>query len=243
MDPDINSPRVQQWNVTVEQQLGTQLGRVGELSGQLLRSALGADGAQPRRVPGPRALHAQYRHGPRSYPVCSTNANLNQRRVLSLENPSKARSIGALDLNTDIGWQKYRGLKLAARRRTATGLSLNGNYTLSRCKGTPTANDLQSDQRRLFDPDDPDFDAGYCDQDRRHLATLNARVRDAGGWQRRRARAGVELAAVGHPQRALGEPAQHHQRRRQRVHGSIPRFSGPTRSAMTSMVRARTPPT
>ena len=62
MDPDINSPRVQQWNLMVEQQLGSQLGRVGDLSGQLLRPALGADGAQQRCVPGPGALHAQHLH-------------------------------------------------------------------------------------------------------------------------------------------------------------------------------------
>ena len=73
--------------------------------------------------------------GPRTYPVCSTNANLNERRVLSLENPVRSAQIGALDLNTDIGYQKYRGLKLAARHRSTTGVSLNANYTLSRTWG------------------------------------------------------------------------------------------------------------
>jgi hypothetical protein len=32
MDPDINSPRVQQWNLTVERQLGRKLGCFGQLS-------------------------------------------------------------------------------------------------------------------------------------------------------------------------------------------------------------------
>jgi len=48
-----------------------------------------------------------------SYRVCSANSNLNQRRVLSLKDPVKSAGIGALDLNSDVGWQKYRGLKLA----------------------------------------------------------------------------------------------------------------------------------
>jgi hypothetical protein len=107
-----------------------------------------------------------------AYPVCTTNANLNQRRVLFQQNPREAALIGALDINTDIGFQNYRGLKLAFQRRAAGGLSLNGNYTLSRCKGTPTATGFNQTSAGYLKPDDPEFDAGYCDQDRRHLATL-----------------------------------------------------------------------
>ena len=111
--------------------------------------------------------------GPRTFPVCSTNANLNERRRLSLENPIKSAQIGALDLNSDVGWQKYHGLKLAARHRTANGVSLNGSYTLSKCKGTPTTNAFNQTSAGYTNPDDPDVDAGYCDQDRKHLGSLN----------------------------------------------------------------------
>jgi hypothetical protein len=108
--------------------------------------------------------------------VCSANSNLNQRRKFSLEDPIKSVQIGALDLNSDVGWQKYRGLKLQARHRTTTGVSLNANYTLSKCEGTATAlasatfNQISAG---YTNPDDPDFDAGYCDQDRTHLGTVN----------------------------------------------------------------------
>ena len=73
------------------------------------------------------------------YPTCSTNANLNQRRVFSLsgENPAAARLIGNLDIHTDLGTQDYRGLKLSFQRRAASGVSLSGNYTVSRCFGDP----------------------------------------------------------------------------------------------------------
>src|SRR6185436_10470257 len=111
--------------------------------------------------------------GPRSFPVCSTNANLNERRALSLQDPVRSAQIGALDLNTDIGWQKYRGLKLAARNRNANGVSLSGSYTLSRCVGTTTAITFNQTSAGYSIPNDPDFDAGYCDQDRRHLSSLN----------------------------------------------------------------------
>ena len=89
-------------------------------------------------------------------------------------NVPHARQIGALDLNTDIGWQKYRGLKLAARHRSTTGVSLNASYNLSKCEGTTTATTFNQTSAGYSIPDDPDFDAGYCDQARTHLGTLNA---------------------------------------------------------------------
>ena len=173
MDPDINSPRAQQWNVTVERQLGASWG----VSAAYLGSYANRLWAQTALNPGvflglgPCTLNTDI--GPRSYPVCSTNANLNQRRALSLENPVRSAQLGALDLNSDVGWQKYHGLKLAARHRTANGVTLNGTYTLSRCKGTPTANDFNQTSAGYTNPADPDVDAGYCDQDRRHVGTLS----------------------------------------------------------------------
>jgi hypothetical protein len=173
MDPGINSPRAQQWNVTVERQLGASWG----VSVAYLGSYADRLWAQTALNPGvflglgPCTLNTA--DGPRSFSVCTTNANLNQRRRLSLENPVSSASIGALDLNSDVGWQTYHGLKLAARHRTTNGISLNATYTLSRCKGTPTTNDFNQTSAGYTNPDDPDVDAGYCDQDRRHLGTLN----------------------------------------------------------------------
>ena len=168
MDPGINSPRIQSWNVTVEQQLGTQWG----VAASYLGSHSDRLWAQVALNPGvymglgPCAINGV------SYPVCSTNANLNQRRRLFQQNPREAGFIGALDLNTDVGYQNYRGIKLSAQRRSAGGLSLNGNYTLSRCMGTPTALTFNQQSAGYLKPDDPSFDAGYCDQDRTHLGTL-----------------------------------------------------------------------
>jgi hypothetical protein len=107
-----------------------------------------------------------------TYRVCSTNANLNVRRVLYQENPAEARLIGAVDLNDDIGWQEYRGVKLSAQRRSAGRLSLNGNYTWSRCVGTDTPNTFSQISSGYTNPDDPEFDRGFCDQDRTHLASI-----------------------------------------------------------------------
>ena len=75
-----------------------------------------------------------------SYPICTHQREPEPAaRVLVVgENPAAAALIGNLDLHTDVGTQDYRGLKLSFQRRAASGVSLNGNYTLSRCFGDPT---------------------------------------------------------------------------------------------------------
>ena len=179
MDPNINSPRVQSWNVTVEQQLGTEWG----VSVAYLGSHSDRLWAQVALNPGvymglgPCVINGV------TYPVCSTQSNLNQRRILYQQNPREAAFIGALDLNTDIGYQNYAGVKLAAQRRSADGVSLSANYTLSRCTGTPQNPRFNQSSGGYLKPDDPSFDAGYCDQDRRHLATATVgyEIPDVGG--------------------------------------------------------------
>jgi len=160
---------VQSWNVTVEQQLGSQWGVSASYLGSY-SDRLWAPIAQNPGIfmgLGPCTL----RNGV-TYPVCSTNANLNFRRVLYQQNPVEAAFIGGLDLHTDVGDQNYRGLKLSAQRRSVNGVSLSGNYTLGRCFGIATTSRFTQTSGGLVDPTNPAYDAGYCDQDRRHLATL-----------------------------------------------------------------------
>ena len=71
-----------------------------------------------------------------------------------------------------MGYQNYHGMKLAVQRRSAEGLSINANYTLSRCMGTPTALTFNQASAGYQKPEDPSFDAGYCDQDRKHLSSI-----------------------------------------------------------------------
>ena len=114
------------------------------------------------------------------YATCTTNANLNQRRVFSLsgENPAAAQLIGNMDMHTDAGTQSYRGLKLSFQRRATSGVSLIGNYTWSRCFGnaaTPGGGFPQI-ANGYTNPDDPAFDRGHCDQDRTHIGSLTVGV-------------------------------------------------------------------
>jgi len=175
-NPDINSPRVQQWNVTIERQIGA----VWQVAASYIGSHTDRLWEQVAVNPGvflglgPCTLQGVF------YPSCSTNANLNQRRVLSLsgENPAAARLIGNMDIHQSVGTQDYKGLKLSFQRRATTGLNLSGNYTVSRCFGDPALQTGGFPQiaNGYTDPTNFAFDRGLCDQDRTHIGILVAGV-------------------------------------------------------------------
>jgi hypothetical protein len=190
IDRGLNAPRIQSWNVTVEQQLGTDwqasasyLGRYSDRLWNLVAVNHGVFLGL-----GPCVLNG------RAIPVCTTNGNLQDRRVLSLsgENPTSAPLIGILDAFDNTGTQAYRGLRLSVQRRAAAGLSFSGNYTLSRCYGLEMNTNAQFGAT-YTDPTNPDNDRGYCEQDRTHIANVtlgietpqfdNAALRTiASGW-------------------------------------------------------------
>ncbi|HKA60744.1 MAG TPA: carboxypeptidase regulatory-like domain-containing protein, partial [Gemmatimonadales bacterium] len=174
--PDINSPRIQQWNATFEKQIG----RVWQVSASYLGSYTDRLWGQVAINPGVFQGLGPCTLGGVFYATCSTNANLNQRRVFSLseENPAAAQLIGNMDIHTDIGTQSYRGLKLAFQRRPASGVSLIGNYTLSRCFGDATTpgGGFPQIANGFTKPDDPAFDRGHCIQDRTHIGSFTAGV-------------------------------------------------------------------
>ena len=170
-DPDINSPRTQSWNVTLEQQIGSAWG----VSISYLGSYADRLWMQIQQNPavflgtGPCTIRGV------AYTVCSTTQNLNARRVLTLsgENPASAALIGNMDLHTSTGNQNYRGLKLSARRRAASGISVNGNYTWSRCYGDDTTGGFPQLAQGPGDPSNPERDRGHCGQDRTHVGNVS----------------------------------------------------------------------
>jgi hypothetical protein len=171
-DPQINSPRIQQWNVTIERQMGASFQVAASYLGSHTDRLWNQVAINPGVFLGlgPCTLDGVF------YASCSTTQNLNRRRELWLsgQNPDAALLIGNLDLHTDLGAQDYRGLNLSFHRRAAAGVSLSGTYTVSRCYGDPA---LQTGSFPLnaggyTNPDDPAFDRGVCDQDRTHLASF-----------------------------------------------------------------------
>ena len=174
ISPDINSPRVQSWNVTIERQLGSDYAVSASYLGSYSDHLWWTRPLNPGVFLGlgPCTLQGV------NYPVCTTTGNIGPRRRLSLsgENPEAAQKIGIVDLFTDISSQDYRGLKFTFQRRAASGISLNANYTWSRCYGDDTTGGFLQEASGFKDPDNPEADRGYCGQDRTHLASLTVGV-------------------------------------------------------------------
>jgi hypothetical protein len=175
IDPNINSPRVQSWNVTVEQQLGTDWGISASYLGSYSDRLWGRKALNPGVYLGSGPCTLDTVDGPVSYRSCTVSGNLDFRRVLYLENPQEAQYISSLDLVSEEGTQNYRGVKLSFRRRAVGGVSLNGNYTLSRCYGLDWG-DTSGTAGGFTNPADPSYDRGHCSSDRTHLANFTASV-------------------------------------------------------------------
>ena len=73
---------------------------------------------------------------------------------------------------TDVGVQSYRGLKLSVQRRSAAGVSLNANYTMSHCEtDSPYGGRFVSDFE-YTDPSNPPYDRGNCPFNRSHIGNF-----------------------------------------------------------------------
>jgi hypothetical protein len=94
-----------------------------------------------------------------------------------LQNPAQGRFLGAVEQHTALGEQKYNGLLLSVNRRSASGVSVNANYTISKCEGHATqGGGVPNINSGYVNPNDIDYDYGACTQDRRHLFNLTAGV-------------------------------------------------------------------
>ncbi|PYR64155.1 MAG: hypothetical protein DMF88_23750, partial [Acidobacteria bacterium] len=162
VDPHINSPRAQSWNATVEKQLGSVWG----VSASYLGSHTDRLWGQVALNPGEFLGNGACTINGVAYPNCTVPANLDQRRVL--HDPL----IGVLDLHTDVGVQNYKGMKLSVRRRESHGLSLNANYTLSKCVGNTATGTFPQLSTGYVKPNDPSYDYGHCTQDRTHIGII-----------------------------------------------------------------------
>src|SRR5688572_4409024 len=170
MDPDINSTRVQQWNVTAERQIG----QAWQASASYIGSYADRLWGQVHINPGTFMGLGPCTIAGVSYPSCTVTGNVDRRRAFFLENPSLGGGLGPIVKYDDVGEQSYRGLKLSFRRRADSGLSVSGNYTISHCEAdTDVSGSFSQFAGGYSKPDDPSFDRGNCSQNRRQIGNLS----------------------------------------------------------------------
>jgi carboxypeptidase family protein len=110
------------------------------------------------------------------YTPCSSTANTNQRRKLSLERPQDGQYMSYMDKLDDGGTQSYHGLILTLDRRSVKGVAVGANYTWSHCYGdqTDSSGDGPNPGQGYTNPLNRDADRGNCVSDRRHVVNLTS---------------------------------------------------------------------
>jgi hypothetical protein len=174
MDPGIDLPRQQSWNVSVQRQVGENMALSASYIGTYFDRGWNVRSLnQGVYMPGSCTLETLT--GRQFFPVCSTNANLQFRRELTMQNFATGKYLGVVDEHVALSEQTYRGLLLSVQRRSANGMSVSANYTLSKCEGHPIQGGGTPNINTGFvNPDDIDYDYGACNSDRRHIFNLTA---------------------------------------------------------------------
>ena len=203
-NPNQKNTAVHSWNLTVQRQIGTPWLVTASYLGSETSHLVVTIPENPAVFlgTGPCVLQGA------SIPVCSTLANLNQRRQANLIRPSDGQLLGFVDGYDDGATEHYHAMTLSLQRRFARNVSASANYTWSHCitpdrygHGGGTANVANT----ILDPGNMNYDKGDCTFDRRHIFNLTAVAivpRFANGMLRHAA-SGWQVAASARYQSAI----------------------------------------
>jgi hypothetical protein len=134
-----------QWNVSYQRQLATNWMASVNYLGNYIQHVWYSSQINPA-VYGPGA----------------TTANTNQRRVLYLQNPAEGQYYASVQEVRADGTSLYNGLMLQVQRRRAGGLSVQGNYTFSRCITDRWNSGPGVDGLSIMVPNQPQLDRARC---------------------------------------------------------------------------------
>ena len=119
--PDLPAVYVNQWNLSIQKQIGTSWLVSANYIGSEATHILSSVEADP----------AVYMPG-------ATVNTTTQRRQLNLQNPAQGKYFGSIVQENATGTMSYNGLFLTVQRRVGKGLTIQGNYTWSHCINTGT---------------------------------------------------------------------------------------------------------
>jgi len=175
---NLRTPKVYNWNLAVQRQITKQWFVAGSYVGSnAIHLLTSIELNLPQLIAGlptPQTAADIASFCTPALPIRANCAsNLNQRRSLYLENPTRAANLGQITQYDDGATQSYHGLLMNTTWRPNSGVNINANYTWSHCladtifQGTPPnpgQNPPNVNNRSL--------DRGNCIGDRRHIFNL-----------------------------------------------------------------------
>ena len=172
---NIPNMHVDQWNLSVQRQVGTNWLVSATYLGNTTTHLPSAKNLNPAVFLGtaPCTIAGV------NYPTCSTTANTNQRRRLNLANPAASQYFADLIVLDAGGKANYNGLVLNVQHRPARGVTVSGNYTWSHCITDPGGDVVFRSNSTVgySNPDNRHSDRGNCSvagSDIRHSMNLTA---------------------------------------------------------------------
>ena len=169
--PNISSPQITQWNLTVQRQFGSNwLASIiysGSESSHLWTSYQNNPAVYiPGSCTAGGFFPAPYQNDPdglKANGLCSTTANQNSRRVFTLNNYPGNAYYGYVDSFASEGTGSYNGLTLELQKRLSRGLTINTNYTWSHCiSDLSVGNSTGNAGIGLAIPTDRKYDRSNC---------------------------------------------------------------------------------
>jgi hypothetical protein len=175
--------RVNQWNVSIQRQFGTDWLLTANYLGNNTFHLVTADQLNPSQFLGAGActlpsVNAAGAVVNQTVANCGTTATNNQRRVMNLLNPLQGQYYGIISRGSPDGTGSYNALYLSVQKRLSRGTNLLANYTWSHCisdewNGQPGNNGVSS-----VTPNNRRFDRSNCApnlvaSDQRHVFNLS----------------------------------------------------------------------
>jgi hypothetical protein len=154
----IHPAYMQQWNLSIQRQVGDAW----------LVTANYLGNKSTHRWTNTYPNYAVYIPGTCGSGPCSTTANTNQRRVLSLANQQAGSLISDLTQTDDGGTANYNALLLSVNHRLSRNFSALANYTWSHCLSNGDASSEMSGVG-YQNPNNRNNDAGNCNVDIRQI--------------------------------------------------------------------------
>ena len=152
---DHRAPYLQQWNLTLQKQMGTSwLLSAGYLGNEMVH------------------MWTTYDLNPAIFAPGASTANTAARRLLNQLNPSQGSFYSNINTNDDGGTQSYNAMLLSIQRRLSKGFTLLANYTLSHCIGVPQNYELTG--VTYVESGNRNAARGNClNVDRRHIVNIS----------------------------------------------------------------------
>ncbi len=159
---DTQPTQVQSWNFSLQKQLGSDwLLSASYLGSHTIHLPTNQELNPAIYIPG-NCVAGQY--GLTAAGPCSTTANTNQRRLLSVINPAEGKYFSYTERGDWGGTGSYNGMLLSVQKRLSRNFTFFGNYTWSHCISDPvnTLPNAGAGGVTFENPNDREFDRGDC---------------------------------------------------------------------------------